>query len=182
LSKCSGRDSTPWLPGLCRPIDLLPDVGTLSRRARGFSPGVFARLAEQVGISDATIAGYDWHGRTGRRHCRLILELHGYSRRRAGMPNTGCAGRRSSRRLLSGSSYTAPHRLIERKRQRAAGQRKTKGRGHDPGTRGLSKDTVWQARLGVVKAKRFAPQKAGRFPSKGARHGMSTTDDATPLP
>jgi hypothetical protein len=38
-----------------------------------FAPTVFAYLTEQLGISDATIEGYDWHGRTGRRHRRLIL-------------------------------------------------------------------------------------------------------------
>jgi hypothetical protein len=41
---------------------------------------VFAYLTEQLGISDATIEGYDWHGRTGRRHRRLILELLGVLR------------------------------------------------------------------------------------------------------
>src|ERR1035441_9224313 len=42
-----------------------------------FAPTVFAHLAEQLKISKATIASYDWSGRTGRRHRRLILELLG---------------------------------------------------------------------------------------------------------
>ena len=42
-----------------------------------FAPTVLSHLAEQLAISEATIASYDWNGRTGRRHRRLILELLG---------------------------------------------------------------------------------------------------------
>ena len=42
-----------------------------------FDPTVFTHLAEQLDISEVTHASYDWNGRTGRRHRRLILELLG---------------------------------------------------------------------------------------------------------
>jgi len=42
-----------------------------------FAPPVLLHLAEQLGVSDAALADYDWDGRTGRRHRGVVLEYLG---------------------------------------------------------------------------------------------------------
>ena len=38
------------------------------------APAVVAHLAGQAGSGTETLDGYDWAGRTGRRHRRMILD------------------------------------------------------------------------------------------------------------
>ncbi len=38
-----------------------------------FAPAVVAHLADQVGVPEAALGGYDWEGRSGRRHRQEIL-------------------------------------------------------------------------------------------------------------
>lgn len=42
-----------------------------------FAPAVIAHLAEQLGIAETALAGYEWDGRTGRRHRQEILAVLG---------------------------------------------------------------------------------------------------------
>lgn len=39
------------------------------------APTVIAHIAGQIGVPTATLDGYDWTGRTGRRHRQLILDF-----------------------------------------------------------------------------------------------------------
>jgi hypothetical protein len=39
------------------------------------APAVIAHLAEQIGVPAAALAGYDWVGRSGRRHRQTILDF-----------------------------------------------------------------------------------------------------------
>src|SRR3954468_1432980 len=61
----------------------LPDAGKLGHwRQHGrfpddeadLAPAVVGHLASQVGVGADALDGYDWAGRTGRRHRRLILD------------------------------------------------------------------------------------------------------------
>src|SRR3954470_9521536 len=67
----------------------LPDAGKLGLAAQlghwrqhgrfpddeaDLAPAVVGHLASQVGVGADALDGYDWAGRTGRRHRRLILE------------------------------------------------------------------------------------------------------------
>ena len=67
----------------------LPDAGRLGLAAQlaywrqhgrfpdeeaDLAPAVVGHLAAQVGVAADALAGYDWTGRTGRRHRRLILD------------------------------------------------------------------------------------------------------------
>jgi hypothetical protein len=65
------------LPGLCRPTHVLSDLRALSRKAGRFRSGgarASCRTIRHLGIG---YHDHDWNGRTGRRHRRIILELHG---------------------------------------------------------------------------------------------------------
>jgi hypothetical protein len=39
------------------------------------APAVIAHLADQIGVSAVLLDGYEWAGRTGRRHRQLILDF-----------------------------------------------------------------------------------------------------------
>ena len=42
-----------------------------------FAPAVIAHLADQIAIPEAALDGYDWRGRTERRHRQDIIEALG---------------------------------------------------------------------------------------------------------
>jgi hypothetical protein len=46
-----------------------------------FAPAVIAHLADQIAIPEAALDGYDWRGRTERRHRQDIIEGLGQFRR-----------------------------------------------------------------------------------------------------
>ena len=46
-------------------------------RSADFAPAVVAHLADQAGVPEAALGGYDWEGRSGRRHRREILAALG---------------------------------------------------------------------------------------------------------
>jgi hypothetical protein len=46
-------------------------------RLGDFAPAVIAHLADQIAIPEAALDGYDWSGRTGRRHRQDIIEALG---------------------------------------------------------------------------------------------------------
>ena len=73
---------------LARPADL-PDAGKLGLAAQlahwrrhgrfpddeaDLAPAVIERLAAQIGVGADVLDGYDWTGRTGRRHRRLVRD------------------------------------------------------------------------------------------------------------
>ena len=67
----------------------LPDAGKLGIAAQlafwrqngrfpdeeaDLAPAVVGHLAAQIGVSADVLEGYEWTGRTGRRHRRLVLD------------------------------------------------------------------------------------------------------------
>src|SRR3546814_8945777 len=70
-----------WSSDVCS-SDLYRTTGRFGRGAGEFPDTVVTYLAEQIGASPAELEGYDWLGRSGRRHRAEILDHLGFRRAR----------------------------------------------------------------------------------------------------
>jgi len=68
--------------GFAAQLLLYRTTGRFGRGASEFPDTVVAYLAEQIGASPAELEGYDWLGRSGRRHRAEILGYLGFRRAR----------------------------------------------------------------------------------------------------
>ena len=60
--------------GLAAQLAFCRQQGRFPDDEAGLAPAVVAHLAGQVGSGTEILDGYDWAGRTGRRHRRMILD------------------------------------------------------------------------------------------------------------
>ena len=68
--------------GFAAQLMMYRTAGRFGRAAGEFSGAAVAYLAEQIGGAAADLAGYDWLGRSGRRHRAEILAHLGFRRAR----------------------------------------------------------------------------------------------------
>jgi Domain of unknown function (DUF4158) len=68
--------------GFAAQLVMYRTAGRFGRVASEFPDAAIAYLAEQVGAAAADLAGYDWLGRSGRRHRAEILAYLGFRRAR----------------------------------------------------------------------------------------------------
>src|SRR3546814_17754096 len=68
--------------GFAAQLLLYRTTGRFGRGAGEFPDTVVTYLAEQIGASPAELEGYDWLGRSGRRHRAEILDHLGFRRAR----------------------------------------------------------------------------------------------------
>src|SRR3546814_4138404 len=92
--------------GFAAQLLLYRTTGRFGRGAGEFPDTVVTYLAEQIGASPAELEGYDWLGRSGRRHRAEILDHLGFRRARrqdmqAAAAWTGLGLDRKSTRLNS---------------------------------------------------------------------------------
>ena len=60
--------------GLAAQLAYWRQHGRFPNEEAELAPAVVGHLAAQVGVEADALDGYDWTGRTGRRHRRLILD------------------------------------------------------------------------------------------------------------
>src|SRR3954454_24265822 len=60
--------------GLAAQLAYWRQHGRFPNEEAELAPAVVGHLAAQVGVEAGALDGYDWTGRTGRRHRRLILD------------------------------------------------------------------------------------------------------------